>query len=274
MLPTWFVGVVGVCLSASPNMSGVPVDQILRDPIAAAIRWQAYWEGVEALGGNYQPRAQIEVRVLRTVAHLYAFLARIRLGVNVTASPPNFEVQAVGIMGLAAPTNAEAVTSFLQMRTQAVSGCSGEIQQAPRSPAKNDTGKVLPLGRPCPDQDAIVGDETFAFVLPELTPPDSIQRKSVPADKDALATQVQRYLKSRSKRCGATTARIPFFSDIDPRVYVFIQSAGECPSGVATYSRAGDGRWEFGKFFADLPEEELSGIIAKIKANTSITVTP
>jgi len=275
MLCKWlpFCG-IGVCLVSPLYTLAAPIDQVLREPIAAAIRWRAYWEGVEALAGNYRPGAQIEVRVLRTQAHLYAFLAPLRMGVDITASPPDFRVQAVAITGSPAPTNAEAVASFLQMRGQAGSGCFGQIQQDPRSPAKNQKGKVLPLDRPCADQEAILGDETFPFVLRELTPPDSIQTKSVPTDRDALAAQLQRYLRSRSKRCGASTARIPFYSDTDPRVYVFLQSAGDCPRGVATYSRAADGRWEFGKFFADVPKEELSGIIAKIEANTAITVTP
>ncbi len=274
MLHTWFVWVVGPCLAASSNVSGAPVDQILRSPIAAAIRWQAYWEGVDALGGNYRPGARMEVRVLRTPTHLYAFLAPLRLGVDITASPPDFQVQAVGITGSAAPNNAEAVASFLQIRAEVGSGCSGQVQQAPRKAGKDQTGKVLPVSRPCPDQEAILGDETFAFVLPELTPPDSIRRKSVPANKDTLAAEVKRYLKSRGKRCGATTARIPFYSETDPRVYVLIESAGDCPRGVVTYSRAADGRWEFGKFFADLPQEELSGVIAKVKANSAMTITP
>jgi hypothetical protein len=265
---------IAVWLVFTLHAPAAPISQFLREPIAAAIRWQAYWQGVEALGDYYRPGAQIEVRVLQTQGHLHAFLAPLRMGVEFTTGPPDFRVRKVVITGSAAPTNTEAVASFLRMRGLASAGCSGKVQQGPRSPAKNGSGRILPLGRPCPEQEAILGDETMLFVLPELTPPDSIQRKSVPAGKEVLAAQVQKEIKLQSEACGATTARIPFYSDTDPSVYVFIEHAGECRSGVATYSRAVDGRWEFGKFFADVPKEQLSGVIAKVKANTAITVKP
>ncbi len=266
--------VVEFCVASVLGACAAPIDQVLRKPLAAAVRWQAYWEGVEALGGEYRPGVQIEVRVLRTQTHVYAFLAPLLMMVDITASAPDFRVQKVGIRGSADRTNAEAVASFLRMQGQTASGCSGEIQQDPRSSVKNRNGKLLPVGRLCLGQEALLSDETFWLPLPELAPPDSIQAKSLPSDKDALIDQVRHYLVSSSESCGVTTARISFFSDLDPHVYVFLESAGDCARGIATYSRTPDGRWEFGKFFADVPKEGLSSVIAKVKANTAITVKP
>jgi hypothetical protein len=264
---------LGLRLAAPPTALASSIEQTFREPITAAIRWVGYWEGAEALGSDYRPGGRIEVRVLRAQRHLHAFLAPLGLRIDITASPPGFQAQAVDITGSPPQTNPEAVASFLQRRAQAGRNCSGQVQRGTSGPLKDQAGRVLPLDRPCSDQEAILGDETFLFVLPELTPPDSIQTKSLPSDKDALVAEVRRYLESRSKRCGVTTARIPFYSDTDPRIYVFFKSARNCPRGVATFSRAAEGRWEFGKFFADVAKEELSSIIGRIEANTALTLT-
>src|SRR5579885_3482743 len=46
------------------------------------------------------------------------------------------------------------------------------------------------------------GPAGVSFSLPALTPPDAIQKKTVPPDSDALLAAVRRYVESRTQICG------------------------------------------------------------------------
>jgi len=262
-----------VAIAVLPTAFAAPIDESIRHAITATIRWQAYWEGAESLGLNYRAGSQIEAILVRSKTHIYTFLAPIDLEIDVTTGPDGL-VTAIGVTSLADETNAEAVASFLRAREATRSGCIGRMQDEPSSGEQRgeQTGKILPLARPCPPEEKIVGDEKFGFVLPELTTPAAIQNKTTPPDSEILVAAVASYLDARERYCGAMNASIPFYSDLDPRVYVFVQSRGDCPSGVATFSRSPHGKWEFGKFFVDVPKEQMSGIIAHIKSNTARTV--
>jgi hypothetical protein len=113
------------------------------------------------------------------------------------------------------------------------------------------------------------------FSLPELEPPDSIKNKTVPPDNDALVTEVLRFLEPQRTYClWPIVATIPFYSDIDPHVYVLVHSGGKCERGIASYSRGSFGRWEFGRFIPDVPIQQLTRIIEKIESNTALTLSP
>ena len=204
---------------------------------------------------------------------MYVFLAPIDLEIDI-AKGLDGRVSLVGVTSLADETNSEAVASFLRAREsgESDSDCIGRVQEPSSSGQRSgQTGKMLPLARPCLPFEKIIDHETLMFVLPELTPPAAVQRKEVPLDRTALVAAVHRYMGSR-RYCGAMTGKIPFYSDADPRVYVFLQARGDCPQGVATFSRSPQGAWEFGKFFPDVSKEQVSGIMAHIKSNTAITV--
>jgi hypothetical protein len=269
-----FLFLAGALQSSPSQALAAPVDPALRDAISAGIRWYAYWEGIGGLRLDYRPGSRVEARALRTKSHVYAFLASIRMHVNVLTLEPGYRPQFVGGLGLASGrTNAEAVAWFLQRQANAAPGCVGEVSQKTDVLQRPEgTEASLPAVRPCPGREEILADETFTFDLPELTPPDAIQRKTLPPDKDNLVSEVRRYTESLIEPCGWASASIPFYSDADPGVYVFMRRGGDCLSGVATYSRAPDGRWEFGKFFADVPRQGLSGIIARIESNTAISL--
>ena len=166
-------------------------------------------------------------------------------------------------------SNEEAAEWFFRTNERMSPGCIDTGKGAP----KPRVGSTLPVARPCPpSQERILSDETHSFTLPALTEPDAIRKKTVPLDKEVLLEAVRRYVESLIKICGPLKAKVPFYSDTGPRVYVLLPQGGACPRGVATFSRASDSRWEFGKFFADFPKEQLSGVIAKIESNTAATV--
>lgn len=248
---------------------GASVVDIVRAEAGKAIRWEAFWEGAEALGANYRPGSIVDLRVIRARGRLYAILGPIQMVVNIAIDPADDRVQTVRIIRSPGTSNAEVAESFLRVEEQMGSGCISAGTDAP-NPKVDST---IPIGRPCPPPPAgVLSEDTISYTLPALDAPEAIQRKTVPADKDDLLAMVRRYLDSRRQVCGPQIAKIPFYADTDPRVYVFLSQASDCPRGVVSFSRAQNGRWEFGKFIADVPKEQLSGVIAKIESNAAMTL--
>jgi hypothetical protein len=260
-------GIAGL-LSAAECMSA-SMNDVVRSEASEAIRWEAFWEGPQTLGGNYKPYSTIDLQVIRTQDRLYAILGPLHLVVNMVVQGTEYRVQTVEIVRPPGTTNAEAAEWFSRM--QGPAGMAACIETRKRS--LNQAGVTIPIARRCPAAPGgVLSENTLAFTLPALTPPDAIQRKNIPSDKDVLVTAVRQYVGSRIRICGPLKAKIPYYSDTDPRVYVLLPQSGDCPRGVATFSRATDSRWEFGKFIADVPKEEISGVSAKVESNTSVTV--
>lgn len=257
-------------LLTAPACRSASVEDVVRSEVFEAIRWEAFWEGAESLGGNYRPGSSIEVRVMRTQDRLYAILGPVHMVLDILTEGPQYRVHTVSIVNPPNTTNAEAAEWFFRLQGQiGAGGCIDTSKQAPNPRA----GSTIPMGRPCPAApSSVLSDNMLPFTLPALTPPDAIQKKTVPPDSGALVAEVRQYIESRRQICGPLKAQIPFYSDTDPRVYVLLSRGGNCPRGVATFSRNRDSRWEFGKFFGDFPQEQLAGVIAKIESNTAITV--
>ncbi len=265
--------VTSVYLAVLSSALADPPGEVVLRRIDEAIRWQAYWEGAAAVGQDYRVGERVDVRILLTPTHLYAFLAPIRLEIDMALSSDG-QVTAVTVIGSSAPTNDDAVARFLGSGLRGNPGCSGDVsvrRQTPSEPAKN--GGTIPLARPCTTQAEVLDDKSLTVVLPKLTPPDAIQNKILPPGRSSLARAVERYLRLRLRSCGLTTVSIPYYSNNDPRVYVLMRPRGNCPRGVVAFSRAPDGRWESGKFLADFPKEEISSIIERIESNTALNLT-
>ena len=256
-------------LLVAPACRSASIDDVVRTEASDALRWEAFWEGPEGLSGNYKPGTTLDIRVIRMKGEVYALLGPVHMVVDIVFQDPDYRVQTVGIVRPPGTTNTEAAEWFLRMQGQIGTGCmeAGKVTQS------SGTGSVVPNARPCPPAPAgVLSDYTLSLTLPALTPPDAIQKKTTPPDQEALVAAVRQYVESRVHICGPLKARIPFYSDTDPRVYVLLPPGGNCPRGVATFSRAMDSRWEFGKFIADVPKEELSAVIAKVESNTAVTV--
>jgi len=257
-------------LLSAPACTSASIEDVARSEAAEAIRWVAFWEGPRALGGNYKPGSNVDLSVIRTPARLYAILGPLHLLVNIAVQGAEYRVQTVEIVRPPGTTNSDAAEWFFRMQGPAgMAGCINTSNQ----PLNPKAGSTLPISRPCPAAPGgVLSENTLSFTLPSLTPPDAIQKKTIPSDKDALLMAVRQYVESRIRICGPLRAKIPFYADTDPRVYVLLPHAGNCPSGVATFSRTTDSTWEFGKFIADVPKEELSGVVAKIESNTAVTI--
>jgi hypothetical protein len=259
---------VAILMTALPCRSASIVD-VVRAAASDAIRWEAFWDGSEALGANYRPGNVIDLRVMRTQNRLYAFLSPIQIVLIVGTDGADHLIHTVGIVGQPAMSNEKAVEGFFRTQERRNTGCIDTHNAAPNPRVVS----ALPIARPCPPSpEGILSDETHSFTLPALTAPDAIRMKTMPPDKEALLASVRRYVESPTAICGPLKAKVPFYADSDPRVYVLLPRTGACPRGVATFSRAADSRWEFGQFFADFPKEQLSGAIAKIESNTATTV--
>ena len=259
------VGVEGPYLQGQPTAA-----EILRGVVPSVIRWQAFWEGRKALPENYRPGAEVEARVIRTSTSYHIFLASIGLEVVAGFQVPRFGITSVGVTRTKISTNTEAVARFLKIQDNLRSSCASNARG---TGATTDEKGVTTLGRPCPEAEIVLDDETHTFTTPELTPPDAIQGRVVPADVASIRTAVHKYMDPLRPTCGPIAARIPYYSNIDPWVWVFFEPTKGCRRGAATFSRAPDGSWEMGKFFADVPKEDLSGVISRISSNTAVMLT-
>jgi len=187
-------------LLSAPACRSASIDDVVRTEASEAIRWEAFWEGPESLGGNYKPGSNIDLRVIRTKDRLYAVLGSLHMVLDISTEGPDYRVQTVSLFGTPSTTNAEAAEWFFRMQGQVgMPGCIEASKEAPNPRA----GSTLPIGRPCPPSTSgVLSDNTLSFSLPALTPPDAIQKKTVPPDSDALLAAVRRYVESRTQICG------------------------------------------------------------------------
>jgi hypothetical protein len=194
----------------------------------------------------------------------------VHMLLDVSVADADYQIRTVRMYNFPYSSNVEATEWFFRMqRPVRGPGCIDTSKET----SNGKPGSMLPLGRPCPPSTpGVVSDNMLSFTLPPLTPPDAMRKKTVPSDSDALLRAVRQYVESSEEICGRREAKIPFYSDTDPLVYVLLPQSGVCPRGVATFSRAPDSRWEFGRFVADFPIEQLSGVIAKVESNVAATV--
>jgi len=256
-------------LLSNVSCASAPIDDFVGPEVVNAIRWEAFWEGADALGTTYSAGRRVEMRVMRTPNRLYAIIGQIQLALDIAIQEPDHGVQAVRLVRFPAMANDEATQWFLRTQLLAAPGCTDVGKGARDSTA----GSTLPPGRPCPARpEGLLSDETLPFALPTLALPEAIQKRTVPVDSDELFAAVRRHLESERKTCGQLKARIPFYSNTDPWVYVLVSPGGKCPRGVATFYRSPSTGWDLGKFTADSPKEQLSAIIAKIESRTAAIV--
>jgi hypothetical protein len=260
-------------LGAIPARFGASVRDVLDAAIPGAIRWYAFWQGRTSLPSEYRPGTETEARVLHTPGHVHVFLAGVRLRVDIVATEPDLRVTSVGTFPLAEASNDDAVASFMTMQQRADADCPAQSATTPESRNGPKNGLLLRGPRLCQPGEHISTDKTFMLVLPVLTPPDSIRDRTTPNDNALLAAAVHRYIDPLHTTCGLTTAKIPYYSSSDLWVSVFVHSDGPCLRGVATFARALDGQWSLGKFFGDVPKEQLGGVISRIESNTAMTIS-
>jgi hypothetical protein len=116
-----------------------------------------------------------------------------------------------------------------------------------------------------------VNRDTLRIVIPSLGPPAAILERTIPKDSPALIAAVQRYLDVHHSRCRATTARIPYYSNADPHVWVAVESSGNCSEGALTFSRE-KGVWEYGKLFPSDGIDTSLPIVSRVREHTAITI--
>ena len=259
-----------ILLLNTSSCRAASMQDVALSAVSRVIRWHAFWAGAENFGPEYIPGRVLEMRLIQLPNKLIAILGPIQFILEIGIESGSNPVQTLRLFSYGRTTNAESAKWILSLQGKGDFSCIGSDNQGLSNPLQKST---LPIARPCPvPVPTVVSDTTVSFTLPELTAPDEVQKKVVPQDNFALLVAVRQYLDLTSKACGERNAKIPFYSENDPAVYVLISQRRDCLRGVAEFVRGADSKWEIAHFFGDIPKEGLFGLISKIESNTGITV--
>jgi hypothetical protein len=98
--------------------------------------------------------------------------------------------------------------------------------------------------------DQALSEAVFAWELPALEPPAADQSKTQPRTIEEVRQEVRRVAaKHRGTDCGPGEALIPYFSDDDPYLYVWLKLGERCPEGVIHIIPDLEGRLTLGKLY-------------------------
>lgn len=98
--------------------------------------------------------------------------------------------------------------------------------------------------------------------------PRPILEQSVPSSISALERAIRRDAFEFLAECGPSLARIPYYSDIDIRIYVGIESRSRCGTGILTYERSEDGSL----LYRGLQRQGISWLLPKLRRATGKTL--
>lgn len=258
----------GAALAQAPPQTDKLRERELLEKVARLLRWQAYWEGPDALHRNYRAGQFVEMRIVRSTREITVFIAAagmkasFSLAADGTLLPPS-----TGRLGTS-DTNETASRQYLHDHSVPLTlDC---IPVRSKGPTPPDTAATsVPATRACvePRIDSGFRQEDVRFPLPTLTSPEGILRRSIPPRLDELkALLVHSAPTFGLTRCGPAVVTIPYMFDEDPLLYVLIEWCGD--RVVQIVARDHRGGWELSKLLMsgvnDVPR--LSGLISRTAA--------
>jgi hypothetical protein len=100
------------------------------------------------------------------------------------------------------------------------------------------------------EADRNISEAVFVWELPVLEPPDAYSRRTKPGAIEEVRQEVRRVAaKHRGADCGPGEALIPYFSDDDAWLFVWVRLGERCPDGVIDVMAGPEGRLSLGKLW-------------------------
>jgi len=225
--------------------------------VSRLLRWASYWE--TWLPENYIEGSKVEIAVVESPKEVAAFLgeigisARFDLGGNV-----------VGFTGFRPTTNSLAMEKYIK----------GQSGTNPRPEQTGISQNPAAKEQKAPQKDGAVLTGEVPFTLPRLEPPEAILQRLKSRELTRLKVAVPEALADRysAEGCGKGQVVIPYFSEDDPWVDVYVDLGG-CGKGIIYFThREKKGPWKFSRFWPNKPPDDFSSVIEKIQANAAATI--
>jgi hypothetical protein len=126
-----------------------------------------------------------------------------------------------------------------------------------------EEARQLPMPTHHLSPDRSFSEEEYAWVLPELSPPEWPASPSDDELTDVHETVLREALKRWKPECGQGEALVPRFSPRDRGLFVYVDLGGTCEKGVVDIIRDPDDRLTLGTFTTG--EFNLAWLLPRIR---------
>ncbi len=218
------------------------------------LRWRAFWEGAQSLE-HYKPGTRVEVAVISWGNETAVFMQEIRIAVYLVVARGTV-VRRV-ITRMTQETNSAQADQYVQNQN----GLPGFVLKSKAPPGTNG----LPVRRPPINDPSHVSElRLIRFQLPALSVPDYIVSRTEPRDAEVLASAARSAVEGfYEPKCNGGLLKIPYFSDDDPIVFVYVDLGPGCEKGVLPFVRH-EVRWIPGQFSPARAPNDWSYTIRRI----------
>lgn len=229
----------------------------LTSQVEEAIRWYYFWNA-KPDWVNYSAGHQGQVSITEAPGALAILVPDAGLRVEFFEEKGSYRVSSIG----ASRASTDDSRSMLGPADQGTTGLDSCVT-ATRGVPSRAQGNTLPNARLCEEALKPSGPvQIYQFKLPTLLPPFAIRDPSKSVDVSSILRLVRAHF--RNYRCAVKQVVVPRARPSDPMVYVYIEYAERCQSGLLVIRRAPQG-WEESSFVADIPINDLKDTIAKVK---------
>lgn len=257
----------GAALAQAPPERVPEEDRELLEKVRRLLRWQAYWEGPNALRG-YRAGQAVPMRIVRSAREIAVFLASAGVKARFPLSPGGSLLPPVSSVLAAPETNETASRQYVHdLNLPVAPDCIPVGSKGPRP--QGATAASIPAARACvdPGSGSRVRQEDVEFALQHLALPEGVVHGTLPPGFDELKALLAGFAVSFGMtRCGPTEATVPYMFEEDPLLYVLIQWCGN--RGVQIVARNHEGKWELSKLLLsgmdDVPR--LADLISRTAA--------
>jgi len=238
------------------KLSGQPLsDRVIAAEAAQLLQWKTFWEGPQSIL-NYHAGATVEGTAVSSGDETAVFIPDIRTAIHLTTGTEGISKREIG--GMPMGTAAASVQKYLSDK----SGVPGFVPKpgAPEQPP-NASIRKEPIGQ------SAEKPETHAvrLRLPPLSPPEYILSRKIPVDLEGLIAAAREEISGyHAPSCSAASITIPFYSEQDPTVYVYVDLGKGCGTGIFLFQRDG-GIWTSGKFWPNSASNDWSYTIGQIR---------
>jgi hypothetical protein len=250
--------VLGGCLLMCCGLRSVcaqpPSDGRISTEVANLLQWKVFWEGPQSVA-NYQPGANVEATVVSSGDETAVFIQELRTAIYLTTGVEGISKRVIG--GMPMGTEAASVQKYLSDKS-GVPGLvlkPGAPEQPPNAPIRKEA-----IGQSADKPET----HTVRLRLPALSPPEYILSKKKPAALEGLIAAAREKISGyHAPGCSAASVTIPFYSEQDPTVYVYVDFGKGCETGIFPFQRD-RGMWMAGQFSPNRAPNEWSYTIGQV----------
>jgi len=223
--------------------------------VAQLLQWKMFWEARQSVA-NYHPGANVEATVVSSSDETAVFIAELRTTIYLKVEGDGITKRVIG--GMPMGTAAAAVQRYLSDKR----GVPGFVLK----PGVPEQPQGVPVRKEDSGQGAAEPEmRVLRLQLPALSPPPYILSKKRPVNLEGLiAAARERISGYHDPSCGLASVTIPFYSEEDPTVYVYVDFGKGCEKGIFPFKWDG-GMWAAGQFSPNRGHNDWSYTIGQIR---------